>query len=205
MPLIRYLLTRQLGGEADLQVVAQAANGQEALVVVERYQPRVILLDLDMPIVSGASAAREIAARWPHTRIILLTAHASLAQTTGNLVGAWCALSKQCTPAELVAAVRSAAHDVAAETEISVSASPVQTVSAHYNLTSLEQSVLEKLVEADLTRVQIARTLTLDGPRAISESAVKHAQERILDKIKVEPRTRAALIRFVLETSSNRS
>jgi DNA-binding NarL/FixJ family response regulator len=57
----------------DLQVIGEAANGQEAIKLVEDYQADVILMDINMPVLNGIQATREILARLPDIRIIMLT------------------------------------------------------------------------------------------------------------------------------------
>jgi DNA-binding NarL/FixJ family response regulator len=57
----------------DLKVIGEAANGQEAIKLVEDYQPDVILMDISMPVLDGIQATREILARRPDIRIIMLT------------------------------------------------------------------------------------------------------------------------------------
>jgi DNA-binding NarL/FixJ family response regulator len=59
----------------DIQVVGEAANGQEALRQTEALQPDVVLLDLEMPVMNGYQAARQIKARRPACRVIALTIH----------------------------------------------------------------------------------------------------------------------------------
>ena len=57
----------------DLQVIGEAANGQEAINLAENQQPDVILMDIGMPVVDGIQATRQILARQPNIRIIMLT------------------------------------------------------------------------------------------------------------------------------------
>jgi len=60
-------------------------------------------------------------------------------------------------------------------------------------------AVVDQMVSTDLTIAQIARALTTDPKRPATESAVKHAMERAMIKLNIEPRTRAALVKHVLE------
>lgn len=57
----------------DLQVIGEAANGQEAIELAEKHQPDVILMDMRMPLLDGIEATREILAHQPDIRIIMLT------------------------------------------------------------------------------------------------------------------------------------
>lgn len=59
----------------DIEIVGEAANGQEAVQQVEELEPEVVLLDLEMPVLDGYEAARQIKSRFPNSRIIALTVH----------------------------------------------------------------------------------------------------------------------------------
>jgi DNA-binding NarL/FixJ family response regulator len=59
----------------DLEVVGEAADGEEAVRLAEALQPHVILLDLQMPVLDGYAAARHIKGRWPACRVVALTVH----------------------------------------------------------------------------------------------------------------------------------
>jgi len=72
-PLIRRALSMTLGAEPDIEVVGLAANGQEAIDLALRLQPQVVIMDQQMPGVSGAEATREITTRLPDVRIVILT------------------------------------------------------------------------------------------------------------------------------------
>ncbi|MEK7943733.1 response regulator transcription factor [Pigmentiphaga sp. YJ18] len=72
-PLIRRALSMTLGAEPDIEVVGLAANGQEAIDLALRLQPQVVIMDQQMPGVSGAMATREITTRLPDVRIVILT------------------------------------------------------------------------------------------------------------------------------------
>ena len=64
-PVVRDGLRGMLAGEADFEVVGEAASGVEAVRLTEREQPDVVLMDLQMPEMDGATATAEIAARFP--------------------------------------------------------------------------------------------------------------------------------------------
>ena len=64
----------------DIQIVGEASNGLEALRLVEALYPQVVLMDLEMPIMDGYEAARQIKASHPSCRVIALTIHAGEAE-----------------------------------------------------------------------------------------------------------------------------
>lgn len=101
LPLMRYLLARQLAREAGVCVVAQAADGSETREAAERHHPDVIVLNQDI-----LARDKTFTTIGSGIHVVVLTDHAA----AESLTGAWCALSKRCTPAEISAAVRSAAR-----------------------------------------------------------------------------------------------
>jgi len=74
-PLIRRGLSMMLATEAGIEVVAQAADGIEAVSQALQTHPDVIVMDLQMPRASGVVATREITARLPATRVVVLTTY----------------------------------------------------------------------------------------------------------------------------------
>ena len=71
--LLREGLNRIIGLQPDMVVVAEAANGQEAVEQFKRHNPDVTLMDLQLPIASGLEAIRAIRAHAPEARIVVLT------------------------------------------------------------------------------------------------------------------------------------
>ncbi|MEE9202796.1 MAG: response regulator transcription factor [Dehalococcoidia bacterium] len=72
-PLVREGLRTMLGRESGLEVVAEAADGREALHQAEAVRPDVVLIDVFMPRMGGIEATRAIKARWPGTRVLVFT------------------------------------------------------------------------------------------------------------------------------------
>jgi len=64
-----------LKAHTDIEVVGEATNGVEAIAGAEQLQPRVILMDAQMPELDGIEATRQIKGRWPNIKILLLTVH----------------------------------------------------------------------------------------------------------------------------------
>jgi two-component system, NarL family, response regulator len=74
-PLIRAGLVTFLATEPDLQVVAEAANGEEALEKYRELRPDIVLMDLSMPVMDGLSATRAILDEFPDAKVIVLTTY----------------------------------------------------------------------------------------------------------------------------------
>lgn len=75
--LVRRILTQILASYQDLELVGEAANGEEAIAAVARLQPDVVVMDIRMPASDGIVAAREIRDKHPHVKIIGLSEHAT--------------------------------------------------------------------------------------------------------------------------------
>ena len=73
--LLRTGVANIINQEPDLQVIAEASNGQEAIDAFERYRPDVTLLDLRMPVMEGVEAVRQIRERDPLAKVIVLTTY----------------------------------------------------------------------------------------------------------------------------------
>jgi two-component system response regulator NreC len=73
--IVRSGLRLLLEAEPDLEVVAEAMDGDDALVLVESLQPDVVLMDIAMPGIDGLQATRVIKERWPQIQVLVLTMH----------------------------------------------------------------------------------------------------------------------------------
>ena len=94
-----------LNPNADMEVVGEAVNGIDAVAVVEKLQPDVILMDAQMPVLDGIEAARTIKASTPNTKVLFLSVHPMYLQD-GLDAGADIALLKDAGREELLAAIR---------------------------------------------------------------------------------------------------
>ena len=107
-PVIRRGLSMMLGAEPDIDVVAQAADGSEAIALAIQHRPDVVVMDLQMPRVGGVVATREITAALPQTRIVVLTTFDDDELVFEAIrAGAQAYLLKDSSEAEVLATVRS--------------------------------------------------------------------------------------------------
>ena len=109
-PVVRAGIRGMLDGEPDLAVVGEAGSGAEALTAVAALSPRVVLMDLRLPGLDGATATSRILAAAPGTRVVVLTTY----DTDRDILraveaGAAGYLLKDVSRADLLAAVRAAA------------------------------------------------------------------------------------------------
>jgi DNA-binding NarL/FixJ family response regulator len=74
--LVRRILRQILAAYPDMELVGEAATGEEAIDAVERLQPHIVVMDIRMPRMDGIAAAREIRAKYPHVKIIGLSEYA---------------------------------------------------------------------------------------------------------------------------------
>ena len=171
----------------DLELVAEAENGREALVRCQLLNPDVVLMDLLMPVMDGVAAIHQIKEKCPGVKIIALTSFQEEDLVQGALrAGANGYLMKNVTARELAAAIRSAyggKMTLSPEAaQILVEASLLSQASEP--LTDREREVLKLMVDG-LNNAQIA------GQLVISISTVKYHIGNILAKLGVENRVAA--------------
>jgi len=107
-PLIRSGLRALLGREKEFEVVGEAADGYQALELVEQLKPDVVMLDVSMPRLNGIDVAKKISATTPSTRIIIVSIHSDESYVLRALnVGARAYILKDSAEDDLIRAVRS--------------------------------------------------------------------------------------------------
>jgi DNA-binding NarL/FixJ family response regulator len=187
--LVRAGLVRLLATAADLEVVGEAADGDQAVQLSHAVSPDVILMDLSMPVMDGVEATRQILAEQPTVRIIALTSFTEQPKVADMLAaGAIGYLLKDCTPSELLAAIRSAeAGGAPLDPRVAATLLPKrQTLSAADQLSDREREVLV-LASQGLANKQIGRAL------GIAERTVKAHLGSVFRRIGVTDRTSAAM------------
>jgi len=109
-PLIRSGLRALLGRESDFEVVGEAADGYQALELVEQLKPDVIMLDVSMPRLNGIDVAKKISETTPSTRVIIVSIHSDEGYVLRALkAGAKGYLLKASPEADILNAVRAVA------------------------------------------------------------------------------------------------
>jgi DNA-binding NarL/FixJ family response regulator len=108
---VRQGLRALLEEHDDLQVVAEAAGGLEAIALAEKHRPDILVIDVMMPGLNGLEAARQVTQRWPGTRVIVLSMYSAEAYVLDALrAGAAGYVLKKSTAEELVQAIRAVAE-----------------------------------------------------------------------------------------------
>ena len=183
----------ELLGAHDLDVVATASNGRDAIDVTRMLRPDIVLMDVQMPGLNGIEAARGVLSTWPATRVVMLTVsgdgidvlEAMLAGATGYLV-------KGTSPEALVAGIRAAAAGdallspgLAAKLLGRVQAAAQASAREATLLSERELEVLQ-LLAGGKANADIARELFL------SPHTVRNHISSILSKLQIANRTEAA-------------
>jgi DNA-binding NarL/FixJ family response regulator len=182
---VRQGLRTYLDLQEDMEVVAEAADGAEALAAADEHQPDIVLVDLVMPNVDGIEAIRGLRDRAPGARAIVLSSFIDEEKLLPAVrAGAAGYLLKDIQPQELVAAIRTV-HGGGALLHPKVASRLLEELSAD-PLTPREREVLG-LIGRGMANKVIARELEL------SEKTVKAHVSNILAKLGVTDRTQAAL------------
>ena len=185
-PLLREGIAALIGHQADMQLVAEAADGREALERFRTHRPDITLMDLQMPEMTGIDAIGAIRAEFPEAHIVVLTTHAGDVQVSRALkAGARAYLLKGLLRKELletIRAVHAGQRRVSAEVAAEIAEHAVDDA-----LTPREVDVLRLVAEGNANK-EIAAQLVL------TEETVKSHLRSILAKLAANDRTHAVAI-----------
>lgn len=185
-PVLRGGIAALISGQSDMKVVAECANGKEAIQQFRSHRPDITLMDLQMPEMNGLDAIIAIRDEFPDARIIVLTTYAGDVQALRALqAGARAYLLKNLVHKELLDTIR-AVH----AGKKSMSAQVSYEIAEHATddaLTKAEIDVL-RLIAGGNANKQIADQLS------ITEDTVKGRVKNILAKLGANDRTHAAMI-----------
>jgi two-component system response regulator NreC len=196
---VRTGLRMLLASESDVEIVGESGTAREALEAVQRLKPKVVLMDIGLPDMSGIDATREIKRISPEVAVVALTIHEDEEYFFKMLeAGADGYVPKRAAPEELLTAIRAAAagevylypslakllvKDFLAQERTSGTATTLD------GLTDREQEVLKYLVDG-VTNDEIAVALV------ISPKTVARHRENIMRKLSLH--SRAELVRYAI-------
>jgi DNA-binding NarL/FixJ family response regulator len=183
--------------EQGIRVVGEAANGQTALRLVSELAPEVVIMDLNMPGLSGVATTREVTSLSPLTRVVVLTISSDDSDVMDAVMAGACGyLLKDSSIHDLVGGIRAAA---AGESLISpqIAAKVLQRLRAQGTSADVAEKVTAELSEREIEvlkliangkdNAEIARDLY------ISPKTVKNHISNILMKLQIENRIQAAV------------
>ena len=185
-PVVRDGLAAMINQQADMQVIAEAGDGEEAIALYERYQPDVMVLDLRMPKRDGVAVIQDVLEKYPKARLLIMTTHDGDEDIFRCLSqGAKGYLLKDASRQEILSAIRAVGDD-RQYTSSSIAVKALQRMGKP-TLTQREIDVLQLLAEGRSNK-DIARRLT------ITEGTAKTHVKAILTKLDAISRTEAVAI-----------
>jgi DNA-binding NarL/FixJ family response regulator len=185
-PLLREGIAAVIAGQEDIELIAEATNGKEAIELFRLHHPDVTLMDLQMPVMNGIDAISAIRSDWPNARFIVLTTYQGDVQALRALkAGASGYLLKNMLRKELLDTIRVVhAGKKRIPPEIAAELADHVTDDA---LSDREIEVLRRVATGNSNKI-IAEQLT------VSEATVKGHMKSILSKLGANDRTHAVTI-----------
>ena len=185
-PILRQGIAGLIADESDMNLVAEAANGREAIQQFRAHHPDVTLMDLQMPEMNGIDALLAIRGEFPDARVIVLTTYAGDVQARRALqAGARAYLLKNSLHTELldtIRAVHAGRKNLSPEVSFELAEHAAEEI-----LSPLEVRVL-RLISDGNSNKEIAAVLS------VTEDSVKGHVRNILSKLGATDRTQAAMI-----------
>ena len=198
--MVRAGLRSLLEGEADIDVVAEAADGEEALAAVRRHRPDVVLMDIRMPNLDGLEATRRLVAEDASARILVLTTFDLDEYVFDALrAGASGFLLKDATAEELVAAVRVLARGEA----LLAPAVTRRVIEAFGAVPRASNELAARLDELSARELEVLRLLARGCSNAeiarelvVSDATAKTHVSNVLAKLRLRDRVQAAIFAY---------
>jgi DNA-binding NarL/FixJ family response regulator len=178
-----------LGREPDLHVVGSAANGTEALDVVEHVQPDAVVVDFSMPGMSGVEVCERLVARWPQLAVVMITNYIDDGVRARSLrAGARAHVHKSVDGTALATAVRRAAAATTSTTPPTPTPTTTTGDQPAHRVLSLRETDVLRLVANGASNKDVAAAL------GVRVNTVKTYVERTLDKLGCRTRSEAAAV-----------
>ena len=195
--LMRAGLRGVLASDEAIEIVAEAADGRDAVYRARLVKPDVVLMDVRMPDLDGIAATEELLAALPETRVVILTTFEQDDYIFGALrAGASGFLLKRTRPEDLIPAIHTiAAGDSLLSPSVTsrvierMARQPARDDARLDGLTPREREVLELLAQG-LSNAEIAAALVIE------ESTVKTHVKRVLDKLDLRDRVQAVIFAY---------
>lgn len=193
--MVRIGVSAYLQAQPDMDVVAEAVNGQEAVEMALQHKPDIILMDMVMPIMNGAEATREIVQKWPEAKVMIVTSFIDDDKVYPALeAGAISYLLKTSKASHIADSIRKTlSGDAVLEPEVTNKMMKRMRQGSerllHEDLTDRELEVLLLMAEGK-TNQDIADTLF------IALKTAKTHVSNILSKLEVSDRTQAVIYAF---------
>ena len=182
--MVRMGLSSSLNAEEDMEVIAEAGNGADALKAYRELRPSLVLMDVRLPGMSGPDAVAAIMREFPEARILMLSTHSGEEEIYRSLqAGARGYILKSARREELLRAIRQI-RDGKRYLDPALAPLLAERVT-HRSLTSRELEVLQ-MVAKGMGNKEIAAALN------IAEVTVKLHMSHVLEKLNVKDRTEAA-------------
>jgi len=186
---VREGLKRMLEWSEDIQVVGEAANGEEAIVQAEQLSPDIVLMDIKMPDMDGIAATRQLKEKMPEVRVVMLTLYGNEYVTQAIEAGASGYILKDAEREQLIRAIHDAYKGYsplapAVGRQVLTELANLSRAT-HGSLLSERQRQILKLVAAGLPSKDISDRLCL------SDATVKKELAGIFDRLGVNSRAQA--------------
>jgi DNA-binding NarL/FixJ family response regulator len=191
--IIRESLVEFVQADPECRCVCACATAEEALTAIPRHQPEIVLMDIQLPNLSGIECTARLKRMIPSLHIIMVTVYEDTERIFRALRAGACGyLLKRCTPEELISAIREVrqggapmSRDIARKVIASFQ-EPLKTTAEIEELSPREREILELLAQG-LPNKEIARRM------GVNDGTVRWHLRHVYDKLHVRSRTEAAL------------